>query len=611
MPAASSPTNAISSDLFLQGCGLPAAWADAAQWRILETGFGLGSNFLAAWHAWRADPHRPRLLHYVAASGQAPDLQDLVRAAQHSPEQLALSQVLAAQAWGLLPGLHRLGFEDGQVLLTLCIGDAQGMLRKELWRVDAVFASSTTQLEASDGPKALARCCERGARLVAPKRSAPVQGALIQAGFQIAPPATESGNAGPLHARFEPHWEPRIRATRNATTQPTQAARCAVIGAGIAGAAVAASLARRGWTVDVLDAADEAAAGASGLPVGLFAPHISPDDNVFSRVSRAGVRATLEQGMRLLQAGTDWQPGGVLERRPGDAPGLPAGWEEGAGADWSHAADAARLHAAGLPAQSPACWHARAGWVRPQKLAGKLLDMPGIGLHTHSRVAQLSRKPTSGGEVWQLHGAQGALLAEAELVVLAAGPACNALVQSLGLAALPLDVVRGQLSWGQQDASLALPPFPVNGKGALVGNVPMAGERLAWHAGSTFERGRAELPLDPQEQRAAHEVNFANLQQLLPQAAQQLAGNFADGTPGLKSWTGVRCTSPDRLPIVGPLDSERLPGLWVSTAMGARGLTRAILCGELLAARLHGEPLPLEARLARAMGTERLEPGLR
>lgn len=41
--------------------------------------------------------------------------------------------------------------------------------------------------------------------------------------------------------------------------------------------------------------------------------------------------------------------------------------------------------------------------------------------------------------------------------------------------------------------------------------------------------------------------------------------------------------------------------------MGARGLTLAPLCGELLAARLQGEPLPLDARLAKALGTERLQ----
>jgi tRNA 5-methylaminomethyl-2-thiouridine biosynthesis bifunctional protein len=40
--------------------------------------------------------------------------------------------------------------------------------------------------------------------------------------------------------------------------------------------------------------------------------------------------------------------------------------------------------------------------------------------------------------------------------------------------------------------------------------------------------------------------------------------------------------------------------------MGSRGLTFAALCAELLAARVHGEPLPLEQRLARALDVARL-----
>ncbi len=52
--------------MFLGGCDLPAAWANAPQWRILETGFGFGLNFLTTWQAWRADPQRPRLLHFVS-----------------------------------------------------------------------------------------------------------------------------------------------------------------------------------------------------------------------------------------------------------------------------------------------------------------------------------------------------------------------------------------------------------------------------------------------------------------------------------------------------------------------------------------------------------------
>ena len=106
-------------DAFLGGCGLPAAWAGQAQWRILETGFGLGLNFLVTWAAWRADPARPRVLHFVSCEAWPVAGADLLRAAPHTPELLPLAQQLAAQFWGMLPGVHRLAFEGGQVLLTL------------------------------------------------------------------------------------------------------------------------------------------------------------------------------------------------------------------------------------------------------------------------------------------------------------------------------------------------------------------------------------------------------------------------------------------------------------------------------------------------------------
>jgi tRNA 5-methylaminomethyl-2-thiouridine biosynthesis bifunctional protein len=63
----------------------------------------------------------------------------------------------------------------------------------------------------------------------------------------------------------------------------------------------------------------------------------------------------------------------------------------------------------------------------------------------------------------------------------------------------------------------------------------------------------------------------------------------------------VRCASTDRRPLAGEVEA----GLWVSTAMGSRGLTFAALCGELIAGRLHGEPLPLPARLAQALDPRR------
>ncbi|MEN9378311.1 MAG: hypothetical protein RL710_3468, partial [Pseudomonadota bacterium] len=50
----------------LQGCGLPQAWHQHSAWRVLETDFAQGSNFFGTWQAWRMDPQRPHMLHYVA-----------------------------------------------------------------------------------------------------------------------------------------------------------------------------------------------------------------------------------------------------------------------------------------------------------------------------------------------------------------------------------------------------------------------------------------------------------------------------------------------------------------------------------------------------------------
>ena len=42
--------------VFLGGNHLPERWRGRTRFVILETGFGLGNNFLATWAAWREDP---------------------------------------------------------------------------------------------------------------------------------------------------------------------------------------------------------------------------------------------------------------------------------------------------------------------------------------------------------------------------------------------------------------------------------------------------------------------------------------------------------------------------------------------------------------------------
>ena len=204
-------------------------------------------------------------------------------------------------------------------------------------------------------------------RVASPRHEAMVRDGLAQCGFEVTrvpgvPPKRDN-----LHATYNPRWEPRTTRQPVATPEPALPGPCIVIGGGIAGAAAAASLARRGWQVVVLDQAPEPAAGASALPAGVFAPHVSPDDSVLSRLSRSGIRTTLEQARWLLSEGMDWAHCGVLEHRTDGTPGLSPAWDQGPGAAWSEPAPSAALAAAQLPPDATACWHHQAGWVRPAR----------------------------------------------------------------------------------------------------------------------------------------------------------------------------------------------------------------------------------------------------
>ncbi len=530
-----------------------AAWAGQPQWRILDTGFGAGLGFLAAWRDWRADPRRPRILHYVALAARAPPVSDLP---------------LPGQWEGLLPGVHRLVFEQGRVLLTLCLGDTEKMLRQQDFHADSVVLHDSAGINL----KALARCCRRGTRIDVHGASDALASGLKRHGFQF-----HDNTLSLLRGEFAPAWEPRGPKPKD----PVVPGNCIVIGAGLAGAAAAASMARRGWTVHVLDAGSAPATGASGLPAGVLVPHSSPDDNLLSRLSRDGVRATLQQAQALLKSGEDFEAGGVLEHHVDGTPARPV-VAEGSGV-WNRPADADQKALAGLDPVAPADWHEKAAWIRPARLVQAWLAQPGIALQCGAQVATLARD----GSGWQALDANERVLASGDLVIVAAAVASQTLV-----AGLTLQPVRGQVTWALHDAATPLPPFPVNGDGSFIPCVPTA-QGLAWISGASFDRGDCDTAAREQDQQA----NLARLRRLLPAVSARLEAS----THKLQAWTGIRCASTDRRPLVGAVDAEGMEGLWLSTAMGSRGLTFAALAGELIAALVHAEPLPLGRNLARAL----------
>ena len=100
-----------------------------------------------------------------------------------------------------------------------------------------------------------------------------------------------------------------------------------------------------------------------------------------------------------------------------------------------------------------------------------------------------------------------------------------------------------------------------------------------------------------------HVANHVRLATLLPNLSEPMQPAFAPGR--VLAWAGLRCTLPDRVPAVGAPDATRWPGLQVCAGMGARGISLGVLCGELIAAGLEGEPLPLAPSLARYLHAQR------
>lgn len=491
------------------------AWARQAQWRILETGFGLGQNFLASWREWKDDAQRPGLLHFVSAQAFPAAAADIVRNVDGQDRLQPLAAQLASQWFDLTPGAHRLSFEGGRVLLTLHVREVTEVLRRERFTADSVLLDGFDWDRSA--LKALARHCRRGTRLAAPRGDGELNRALQSCGFQVAAAETV----------FDPHWEPKgLRDDERMT--PSDAT---VVGAGLAGAAVAASLARRGWRVTVIDAADEPAAGASGLPVGLLAPQTSPDDNLLSRLSREGVRMTLQQARDLLREGQDWQRTGV--RRIGS--------------------DSEQ-------------WLEHAAWLKPAALVRALLSQPGIEWRGRTRIESLEGIKSP---LIVVCAAQGSQLLLGERVA--------------------LHPVRGQVEWGL-DRGLRLPASPINGNGHFIPSVPTQ-DGPAWFCGSTYTRDETDDSIRAEDTQS----NLERLAALAPDVASQVDASM------LRSWAAVRCASTDRRPVVG----EIKPGVWASTAMGSRGLTFCILAAETIAARLHDEPLPVDARLAKAIDAAR------
>jgi tRNA 5-methylaminomethyl-2-thiouridine biosynthesis bifunctional protein len=599
--------------VFITGNGLPLRWRSRHVFTIVETGFGVGGNFLATWAAWRTDPARCERLHIVSIE-KHPFSREHLRAIHARIAADAAMAPLAQQladAWPpLTSGMHRLEFEGGRVTLTLAFGEALEVLPKLWLRADAFYLDGFSPAKNPDLwslPifKSLARLAGDGATFATYTSAGYVKRSLEQAGFRCEKVEGFGSKRAMLIGQFTPHW--RVRRHEPPSPLIVDERHAIVIGAGLAGCALTERLAARGWRVSLIDRHAGAAHEASGNPAGVFHPLISRDDSVASRITRAGFLYALRRWAQLEQRGYSFKRStlGLLHLASHEE--IDAVASLGYPAEFVTPVSRADAQALAKVEIASGGWrYPRGGSLDPAALCKAQCDVASDQLTRYFSV-EASRLERIDNQ-WSVIDTAGKPIASAPVVIVA--NACDA-ARVAGLRHAPTRIVRGQLT---------LLPTPMTG--GL--NVPLIGEGYAIPladgitlTGATYEVDDG----DPIMRAVGHAENLTRLARMIPGLAHALAA--LDST-ALKGRVAFRCVTSDRLPMAGalaneaaascdavslrgarPLDLPRVDGLYGAFAYGSRGLAWASVVAELIASQIEGEPWPIERDLAESLDPAR------
>ncbi len=598
--------------VFLGGNELPQRWRGRDHFTILETGFGLGNNFLATWDAWRHDPDRCAHLSFVSIE-QHPLTREALGAIARDAALGDLAAALLAAWPPLTPDLHRLSFDDGRVELLLALGDVQAWLPELAVTVDAFFLDGfaparNPRMWDAAVLKALGRLAAPGSTLATWTAAQAVRAGLVTAGFDVRLGAGTGGKRDITLACFRPPFVPKTLPAR----PPLPAAaerRALIVGGGLAGASSAWALAERGWRSTLLERGATLAAEASGNPAGLFHGTVHAQDGPHARFNRAAAFAVTQAVRTAISAhGVAGALDGLLRLETRLAPEAMRALLGALGLPPQHvialdAAAAAALAGISLPA---AAWHyPGGGWVDPAGLVRSYVERAGRQVEVRTGVEVEAIRLHAGR--WQALDAHGTPIDDAGTLILAnAGDA----LRLLGAPAWTLEQIRGQISvMADPPAPLDACRLPVVGRGYLI---PLPERRCVF--GATSQPGDG----DPSVRHSDQADNLTRLARLVDTALDIDPASLS----GRTAW---RWATADRLPVIGAVPARsvlrgeraslprwdrprfvpREPGLFVFTALGSRGITWSALGAQILAASVAGTAVGIEASLIDAIDPAR------
>ena len=512
--------------VFLAPAAFEARTADTAgTFTVGELGFGTGLNFLVAAQAARSR------LHFISVERHPLSVDDMDRSLAPWTTALPLARDLVEHYPPLVPGWHRRLFEGGRIQLSVYFGDVADALSDlerqqrrgvDAWFLDGFAPRRNPAMWRGELFEAMAGLSAHRASVTTFSAAGDVRRDLAKSGFEIRRvdqrPHKRHSIAGVFAGKGRDFVPP---------------ARLAVLGAGLAGTATARALADKGVAVEIADADECIAGGASGIPAAVSHPRLSHVASTLAsfRMHAFGFAAHRCRGLPGVRAsgalqlpGPDDDPDKLRRIAQVTPPGIAELLEPDAASD-----------RAGLVIRDSALFFPAGLTVNARRLSEALCDHCGIVVSaTHAE------HPSS--------------------LVRATGSNTD------GFGTLEVTGLAGQMDRFGCDHP---PKLPIVGHGTLV---PAAGS--VW-AGATYEY----RPWATQDATSANARRF-----------QRLFGH----APGesLERFRGIRAVTSDRLPVIG-VDE----GAWFNLGHGSHGATTAILGAEIIASAIAGEVAPVTVDL--------------
>lgn len=607
--------------VFLKQNHLPQRWHafDQKRFVIAETGFGTGLNFLAVWQWFDAfkqqNPNATlQTLHFISFEKYPLSQQDLVKAHQAWPELAVYAKKLHTHYPIAAPECHRIVLDDGAVTLDLWFGDIKDCMPKvptphhgliDAWFLDGFAPSKNPEMWNQTLFDGMAKLAKQDCTCATFTAAGFVRRGLIDAGFAMQKVKGFGTKREMIAGKLDSKLPYSNIKPWFAATSSNHVTDIAIIGGGIASAALAKTLTRRGIHVSLYCADANPAQGASGNRQGAIYPLLNGSHSGVSRVFAPAflfARQFVEQIATQTSFDHDWCGVTQLMWDEKSTNKQKAMLEGNFNPQLMHHCNPQQTELnIGLPNSMESLYYPLGGWLCPAQLTQGLIETleksDAFNAYFHHQVEKLRWDETQQQWALSINGIEK----HHQSVIMANGHQFDQFDQTRYL---PLGKVKGQVSHIPTTDNLQKLSSVLCYDGYMTPHNPRNQQHCI---GASYDRSQINQTFDPIAQQE-------NGQRLLNCIANQNWPKEVD-TSSNQSRQGVRCVSRDHLPFVGavgdfekiksnyqqlPTQSEQdvepvaqYPNLYCLLGLGSRGLSSAPLMAELLASQISGDPLPL------------------